>query len=57
MTGTMLRIRSAHALDDYHVRLTLTNGDIVARDIADTIWGPVFQPLLNDYARFRQIYV
>jgi hypothetical protein len=57
MIGTMLRIRSAKALDDYRVRLTLTNGDTVDRDLTDIIWGPVFQPLLDDYARFRQVQV
>jgi hypothetical protein len=53
----MLRIRSVLALDDYRVRLRLTNGDTVERDLADLIWGPVFQPLLEDYARFRQVQV
>jgi len=53
----MLRIRSAQALDDYRVLLTLTNGDTIERDLTDIIWGPVFQPLLNDYARFRQVRV
>ena len=53
----MLRIRSANALDDYRVQLTLTNGDTVERDLTDIIWGPVFQPLLDDYARFRQVHV
>jgi hypothetical protein len=53
----MLRIRSAIALDDYRVRLTLTNGDTVERDLTDIIWGPVFQPLLDDCTRFRQVQV
>lgn len=53
----MLRIRSAKALDNYRVRLTLTNGETVERDLTDIIWGPVFQPLLDDYTRFRQVQV
>jgi Protein of unknown function (DUF2442) len=53
----MLRIRSARALNDYRVRLTLTNGDAVKRDLTDIVWGPVFQPLLCDYAPFRQVRV
>jgi hypothetical protein len=53
----MLRIQSARALDDYRVRLTLTNGDTVERDLTDIIWGPVFRPLLDDYARFRRVKV
>ncbi len=53
----MLRIRSVRALDDYRVRLTLTNGDSVERDLTDMIWGPVFEPLRAEYARFRQVRV
>ncbi len=53
----MLRIRSARALDSYRVRLTLTNGDTVERDLSDIVWGPVFQPLLDDYGRFREVQV
>jgi len=53
----MLRIRSARALDGYRVRLTLTNGDTVERDLRDIIWGPVFQPLLDDYGHFRDVRV
>jgi hypothetical protein len=29
----------------------------VERDLADLIWGPVFQPLRDDYGRFRQVRV
>lgn len=57
MTGAMLLIRSVQALDDYRVRLTLTDGDTVERDLADVIWGPVFQPLLEDYGLFRQVQI
>ena len=53
----MLRIRSAKPLDDYRVRLTLTDGDTVERDLTDIIWGPVFQPLLDNYAQFRLVQV
>lgn len=53
----MLRIRKARALDDYRVQLTLTNGDVVERDLAGLIWGPVFEPLRADYEKFRAVYV
>jgi hypothetical protein len=49
----MLRIRRVTPLDDYRVRLTLTNGDVVERDLDALIWGPVFEPLRRDYALFR----
>ncbi len=41
----MLRIRRATALDNYTVRLTLTSGEIVERDLTAVLWGPVFEPL------------
>jgi hypothetical protein len=53
----MLRIRSATPLDDYRVRLTLTNGDVVERDLDGLIWGPVFEALRHDRSRFRAVSV
>jgi hypothetical protein len=52
----MLRIRRATALDGRRLRLTLTNGDVIERDIGALLWGPVFEPLRID-ARFRQVTV
>jgi hypothetical protein len=57
MLAEMLRIKSARALDDYRVSLTLTDGETVERDLRALLWGPVFQPLLDDYDRFRQLGV
>lgn len=53
----MLRVRSATALEDHHLRLTLTNGDVVERDVGALLWGPVFEPLRGDQARFRAVSV
>jgi hypothetical protein len=53
----MLRIRRATALDGHRLRLTLTNGDIVERDIGALLWGPVFEPLRADDTLFRQVTV
>jgi hypothetical protein len=55
--GTMLRIHRATALDGHRLRLTLTNGDVVERDIGALLWGPVFEPLRTDEGRFRQVTV
>ena len=52
----MLRIRRATALGGNRLRLTLTNGDVVERDIEALLWG-VFEPLSRDDARFRQVSV
>ena len=53
----MLRIRQATVLDDHRLRLTLTSGDVVERDIGALLWGPVFEPLRGDQARFRSVAV
>jgi Protein of unknown function (DUF2442) len=49
----MLWIRAVKVLDNYLVRLTLTNGDVVERDLSDLLWGPVFESLRADYNNFR----
>lgn len=53
----MLRIRRATPLDNYRVQLTLTNGDVVERDLDALIWGPVFEPLRRDPLHFRAVTV
>ena len=53
----MLRIRRADALNGHRLRLTLTNGDVVERDIGALFWGAVFEPLRTDDALFRQVLV
>jgi hypothetical protein len=53
----MLRIRRATALEDNRLRLTLTSGDVVERDVGALLWGPVFEPLRGDQARFRAVAV
>ena len=40
-----LRIRKAEPIGDHTLRLTLTNGYVVERDIGRLLWGPVFEPL------------
>jgi hypothetical protein len=52
----MLRIRRAIALDGYTLRLTLTSGEVVERDLEAILWGPAFEPLL-DLDRFRAVSV
>lgn len=53
----MLRVRRASALDGFRVRLTLTNGDVVERDLTGVLWGPVFEPLRADASKFREVAV
>ena len=49
----MLTIRAVEALDDYWLRLTLSDGAIVERDVRRLLVGPVFEGLRSDYASFR----
>jgi hypothetical protein len=53
----MLRIRKVAPTTDHRARLTLTNGDVVERDLSALLWGPVFEPLRSDANRFRQVTV
>lgn len=50
----MLRIRLVDPLDDRRLRLTLTDGTVVERDVQDLLWGQVFDRLRSDDALFRR---
>jgi hypothetical protein len=51
----MLRIRSATALQERMLRLTLTDGTVVERDIQDLLWGPVFERIRTDDTAFGRV--
>jgi len=53
----VLRIRKVAPITDHRVRLTLTNGDVVERDLSSLLWGPVFESLRADANRVRQVRV
>ena len=53
----MLRIRSVQVLDDYWLRLKLSNGVTVERNVRGLLLGPVFEGLRMDYSQFRQARV
>lgn len=57
MTMACLRIAGAAALDGFRVRLTLTDGSVVERDIDDLLHGPVFESVRRDPAAFRSLRV
>ena len=50
----MLRVRNAVALDGRVLRLTLTDGSVVERDVTDLLRGSLFDALLTDDALFRR---
>lgn len=52
---SLLRIKQALPLDGYRLRLTLTDGSIVERDVESLLTGPVFQAIRQDPDLFRQV--
>jgi hypothetical protein len=53
----MLRIREAQPLTGRCVRLVLTDGSVIERDLRPLMRGPIFAPLLDDDAAFRDLRV
>jgi hypothetical protein len=53
----MLEIAAVEPLDGREVRLTLTDGSIIERDLVDVLWGPVFERIAQDDSAFRAVYV
>ncbi|MBI4505279.1 MAG: DUF2442 domain-containing protein [Chloroflexi bacterium] len=54
---SLLRIREAVPLDDFRLRLTLTDGSVIERDVTPLLVGPVFEGIRADPARFRELRV
>ena len=53
----LVRIREARPLDNNRVRLTLTDGRAVERELGPMFVGPIFAEIRNDEARFREMRV
>jgi hypothetical protein len=49
----MLTLRSVEALDDYWLRLTLSDGTTIERNVRELLRGPIFEGLRADYSEFR----
>jgi len=50
----MLHIRSVEVADDYWLRLSLSDGTTIERNVRELLRGPVFEGLRTDYAEFRR---
>lgn len=54
----MLEIAAVEPLDGRVVRLTLSDGRVIVRDLSDLLDGRgVFERITNDDAAFREVYV
>jgi hypothetical protein len=52
----MLEVTSAEYVEGYKIRIEFNDGAAGVVDLADTLWGPVFEPL-KDIAVFRRFTV
>jgi hypothetical protein len=51
----LVRIRSVSALPGLTLRLELTDGRIVERDVSHLLTGPVFSEIRSDRGAFEQV--
>lgn len=51
----LVRILAVAPLSGFVVRLKLTNGEEIERDLSPLLTGPIFEPIRLDEARFRQV--
>jgi hypothetical protein len=54
---SLVRIRSVEPLDNFHLRLYLTNDTVVERDVRPFLHGPIFEELLQSPERFRDVHI
>ena len=53
----MPRISHVEPLGGHKLRLTLTTGDVIERDVSKYLVGPVFEAIRTDPAKFAQVRV
>ena len=54
---SLIRIRAVEPLDEFRLRLHLTNDMVVERDVRPLLHGPIFDDLLHSPERFRDVRV
>ncbi len=53
----LIRISQVEALPDYHLRLSLTDGRVIEKDVRPLLIGPVFDGIRTDPSLFAQANV
>jgi hypothetical protein len=53
----LLRIAHASPMGGFKLRLTLSDGSIMERDVAQLLRGPIFERIRNDPAEFGRVRV
>ena len=51
----LLRIREVEALGDFRLRLTLSDGSVIERDVSRLLVGPVFNSVRKDPSFFAKV--
>ena len=51
----LVRIREVKPLEGHNVQLTLTDGQVIERDLGPMLNGPVFDEIRDDLRRFCQL--
>ena len=51
----MVRIREVKPLDGFRLRLTLTDGRVIERDVEHLLTGPIFEGIRVNPTVFRQV--
>lgn len=54
---SLIRIQDAGHIDGFRLRLVLTDGSVIERDVAGLLAGPVFEPLRSSAERFAEVRV
>jgi hypothetical protein len=54
---SLLRIKQVMPVGGYRLRLTLTDGSTLERDVENLLIGPVFESIRRDPSLFRQVRV
>jgi len=52
-----VNIQSVNPLEGYRLRLTLSDGSVLERNVAALMGGPLFSPIVLDPSLFRAVSV
>src|SRR3990170_2116986 len=52
---TLVRIRAVEPLEGFRLRLHLTNDAVIERDVRPLMSGRIFEELIQDPQRFREV--
>jgi hypothetical protein len=53
----LVRIREVQLLGGYQLKLTLTDGSVITRDLTPLLVGPIFEDIRSDPETFTQVRV